>query len=112
VSAHFLPYCDELANDLDAAPTFGRLLSRIFTSNPIRGISILTAVYFGICSSAQYRLFGDGSEPEIATATIRRLARGGKELSKEEKIALMRASTVSRLDSIMDDATKGEVLPA
>ncbi|KAF4208742.1 hypothetical protein CNMCM6805_003533 [Aspergillus fumigatiaffinis] len=35
VFAHFLPYCDSLANDLGAAPIFRRRLLRIFTSNPI-----------------------------------------------------------------------------
>ncbi|RLL95883.1 hypothetical protein CFD26_103822 [Aspergillus turcosus] len=108
VSAHFLPYCDLLANDLGAAPTFGRLLSRIFTSNPIRAIAILHAVYFGMCSSAQYRLFGDGSKPALATATILRLARGGKQLSEEEKSALTKsegicASAVSHVDNVMVD---------
>jgi dimethylaniline monooxygenase (N-oxide forming) len=119
VSAHFLPYCDSLANDLGAAPTFGRLLSRIFSSNPIRAMSILHAVYFGMCSSAQYRLFGDGSKPEIATATILRLARGGKQLSEEEKIALTKsedtsASAVSHVDRletiIVDDGKDARVV--
>jgi dimethylaniline monooxygenase (N-oxide forming) len=59
-----------------------------------------------MCSSAQYRLFGDGSKPEIATATILRLARGGKQLSEEEKIALTKsegtgASAVSHVDNII-----------
>lgn len=78
-------------------------------SNPIRAISILHAVYFGMCSSAQYRLFGDGSKPEIATATILRLVRGGKALSEEERVALTKksdgASAVSHLDNIMGDVT-------
>lgn len=64
-----------------------------------------------MCSSAQYRLFGDGSKPEIATATILRLARGGKQLSEEEKIALTKksegtASAVSHVDNIFVDDAK------
>lgn len=93
VSVHFLPYCDSLADDLGVAPTFGRLFSRIFTSNPFRALSILNGVYFGIFSSAQYRLFGTGSNPEIAAATILRLFRGGKELSEDENIALRASSS-------------------
>jgi len=64
-----------------------------------------------MCSSAQYRLFGDGSKPEIATATILRLARDGKRLSEEEKTALTKksdrksANAVSHVDNIpVDDA--------
>ncbi|KAJ9196265.1 hypothetical protein DTO164E3_6321 [Paecilomyces variotii] len=93
VSVHFLPYCDSLADDLGVAPTFGRLFSRIFTSNPFRALSILNGVYFGIFSSAQYRLFGTGSNPEIAAATFLRLFRGGKELSEDENIALRASSS-------------------
>jgi dimethylaniline monooxygenase (N-oxide forming) len=65
-----------------------------------------------MCTSAQYRLFGDGSKPEIATATILRLARGGKQLSEEEKIALTTksestsASAVSHVDNIIVDDEK------
>ncbi|KAJ9308477.1 hypothetical protein DTO217A2_1970 [Paecilomyces variotii] len=93
VSVHFLPYCDSLADDLGVAPNFGRLFSRIFTSNPFRALSILNGVYFGIFSSAQYRLFGAGSNPKIAAATILRLSRGGKELSEDENIALRASSS-------------------
>jgi dimethylaniline monooxygenase (N-oxide forming) len=65
-----------------------------------------------MCSSAQYRLFGDGSKPEIATATILRLASGEKQLSEEEKIALTKksestsASAVSHVDNIIVDDAK------
>lgn len=85
---HILPYCDSLAKDLGAVPTFGRLLSRMFTSNPFLAISVLLAVYFGIAASAQYRLFGHDSKPDLAVATLRRIAKGGKELSDEEKAAV------------------------
>jgi dimethylaniline monooxygenase (N-oxide forming) len=77
-----------LAQDLGVLPTFGRLVSRIFTSNVFRAISIFNAVYFGITSSAQYRLFGHDSKPGLASATLLRLAKGGMELSDEEEAAL------------------------
>ena len=39
-------------------------------------------------SPGQFRLFGSGSSPDVAEASILRIAKGGKELSKEEKKAL------------------------
>jgi len=42
----------------------------------------------GIPSSGQFRLLGEGADQEIAVASILRIAKGGKELSKEEKEAL------------------------
>jgi hypothetical protein len=60
----------------------------MFTSNPFLAISVLLAVYFGIAASAQYRLFGHDSKPDLAVATLRRIAKGGKELSDEEKAAV------------------------
>jgi dimethylaniline monooxygenase (N-oxide forming) len=48
----------------------------------------MQAVYFGISSPAQYRLFGDGAKTELAKATLLRLASCGTALSAEEKAAL------------------------
>lgn len=45
-------------------------------------------MYMEISSSGQFRLLGDGKAEEIAVASILRISRGGKELSKEEKEAL------------------------
>ncbi|EDN04829.1 predicted protein [Histoplasma mississippiense (nom. inval.)] len=87
INVHFLPYCDSLLADLDANPTFARLLHRLVTSNPFRAFAVLKAVYFGINSPAQYRLFGHGRKPELAAATLTRLA-AGTGISEKEK-ALM-----------------------
>ncbi|EER36539.1 flavin-containing monooxygenase [Histoplasma capsulatum var. duboisii H88] len=86
-NVHFLPYCDSLLADLDANPTFARLLHRLVTSNPFRAFAVLKAVYFGINSPAQYRLFGHGRKPELAAAALTRLA-AGTGISEKEK-ALM-----------------------
>ena len=85
INVDFLPYCDNLLRQLDATPRFWRLFQQIFTSNPLRAISVLKAIYFGINSPAQYRLFGHGNNSKLATATLLRLAKNGKELSVEEK---------------------------
>ncbi|PGH06138.1 hypothetical protein GX51_02526 [Blastomyces parvus] len=83
-TVQFLPYCDSLLADLDANPTFARLLPRLFTSNPFRAFTVLKTVYFGVNSSAQYRLFGHGRKEELAAATLARLA-AGTGISVEEK---------------------------
>jgi hypothetical protein len=63
-----------------------------------------------MCSSARYRLFGNGSKPQLAKATIFRLARGGKDLSEEEKIDLKKSegsvSAGFRVDNIIVDGAK------
>ena len=81
----YLPYCDELARDLDAVPTFGRLCGRVFTSNPVRALSVLNAVYMEMASASQYRLFGKDSQPDLAAATTLRVGKRGKCLSMPEK---------------------------
>lgn len=103
INVHFLPYCDNLLKELDAAPRFGALFRQIFTSNPLRAISVLKAVYFGITSPAQFRLFGHGKNSKLATATLLRLANNGKELSEEEKKELGTSGASA------DDARRVEV---
>ena len=93
----FLSYSDNLIKDLKADPQFGRLLRLVFTSNPFRAISVLRAVYFGISSPAQYRLFGYGKNPKLATATLLRLAKDGKGLSEEEKKELAISHSVDQV---------------
>jgi dimethylaniline monooxygenase (N-oxide forming) len=83
-----LRYANRLAKPLHANPSFGRLLWKVFDSNPIRAFSLLNAVYMAVPSPGQFRLFGSGSCPDVAEASILRIAKGGKELSKEEKKAL------------------------
>ncbi|EQL30772.1 Fmo5 protein [Blastomyces gilchristii SLH14081] len=83
-TVRFLPYCDSLLADLDANPTIVRLLHKLFTSNPFRAFSLLKAVYFGVNSPAQYRLFGHGQKEELAAATLVRL-NAGTGISVKEK---------------------------
>ncbi|EEH36264.1 dimethylaniline monooxygenase [Paracoccidioides lutzii Pb01] len=85
VTVRFLPYCDSLLADLDANPTFARLARGLFTWHPLRAFSVLKAVYFGKRTPAQFRLFGHGRKPEIATATLLRLAGDNKEIDAVEK---------------------------
>ncbi|KAH8661976.1 dimethylaniline monooxygenase 1, partial [Xylariales sp. PMI_506] len=82
----YIPYIDSLLKPLGAAPTFGRLLGRVFTSgHPLRALSVLNAVYFDVVSNAQWRLFGHGSNEDLAQATLLRTSSGKDELSAEEK---------------------------
>jgi dimethylaniline monooxygenase (N-oxide forming) len=84
----YLPYCDDLLSELHASPSLRVLLRQVFTHSPLTWLRIMQAVYFGISSPAQYRLFGDGAKTELAKATLLRLASCGTALSAEEKAAL------------------------
>ncbi|EFQ98374.1 dimethylaniline monooxygenase 1 [Nannizzia gypsea CBS 118893] len=81
----YLPYCDDLFSQLNAAPTFWRLFQRIFTSRPLQAYRVLVAVYFGLNSPAQYRLFGRAGKPELAAEILLRLSRGDSTMTEEEK---------------------------
>ncbi|KAF3491369.1 dimethylaniline monooxygenase 1 [Arthroderma uncinatum] len=81
----YLPYCDDLFSQLNAAPTFWRLFKEIFTANPLRGYKVLVAVYFGLNSPAQFRLFGEASNPKLAAETLIRLSGGNSRMTDEEK---------------------------
>ncbi|WEW56715.1 flavin-containing monooxygenase [Emydomyces testavorans] len=96
VTVRYLPYCDTLLNDLGATPTFAQLFCKMLTSNPLTAAKILKAVYLGINSSAQYRLFGHGSKPELATAMLLRLADGAGALSEEERDILETSKLVTK----------------
>ncbi|KMU90728.1 dimethylaniline monooxygenase 2 [Coccidioides immitis H538.4] len=85
VTIRYLPYCDDLLRDIGANPTFCRLFSKVFTSNPVTAVKLLKAVYVGINSPAQYRLFGHGSKPMLASATLLRLADEAPGLSEKER---------------------------
>ncbi|KAK3681273.1 flavin-binding monooxygenase-like family protein [Podospora appendiculata] len=86
---HMIAYTDGLLEPLGAAPTFGRLLGRVFTSGqPWRALKVLSAVWFGIPASAQWRLVGEGSAVELAEETVLRIASGKGELSLGERRAL------------------------
>lgn len=49
---------------------------------------MLNAVYMHMASASQYRLFGSESCPDLATATILRIAKRGKTLSEIEEVWL------------------------
>ncbi|KAI0475767.1 flavin-containing monooxygenase [Xylariaceae sp. FL0804] len=85
----YVPYVDGLLAPLGADPTLGRLLRQVFTSGrPWRALRTLNAVYFGLTSSAQWRLCGHGRDERLARATVLRIASGGAELSDEERACL------------------------
>ncbi|ORY55628.1 flavin-binding monooxygenase-like family protein [Pseudomassariella vexata] len=82
----YVPYIDSLLELLGAKPTFGRLLGRVFSSgSPLRALSTLSAVYFGLTSSAQWRLFGHGRKEELARETVLRIAGEKGEMTKRER---------------------------
>lgn len=89
-AVHGINYIDDLLNPLGAAPTVLELLKRA-KNGPLRATKVFSAVYFGVPCSAQWRLTGHGSEEKLAEATVLRIARGEKGLSKEEREILEQA---------------------
>ncbi|KAL1956379.1 hypothetical protein VTO42DRAFT_7362 [Malbranchea cinnamomea] len=85
ISIRYLPYCDDLLSDLGAAPKFTLLFKKVLTSSPIVGLRAMKAVYLGISSPAQYRLFGYGAKRDLATETLLRLSKKEQRLSDEER---------------------------
>lgn len=85
ISVRYLRYCDDILEDLRATPRFRLLLRKVVLKQPSIGFRLIKAVYFGVNSPAQYRLFGDGGKPELATATLLRLNKKSRELSDTEK---------------------------
>lgn len=81
----YLPYCDDLFSQLNAAPTFWRLFRQVFTTHPLRAYRVLLAVYFGLNSPAQYRLFGEARNPKLAAETLIRLSGKNNKMTDEEK---------------------------
>ncbi|CAN8105720.1 unnamed protein product [Discula destructiva] len=82
---YVVPYVDELLAPLGAKPSFGKCLGRVFSSgHPWRSLQVLNAVWFGIPSGAQWRLFGYGAKEGLATETLLRIGRGGETLSDGE----------------------------
>ena len=80
-----VPYNDELLEPLGAVPSFGRCLRSVLTSgHPWQALKVLNAVWFGIPSAAQWRLFGYGAKRELAVETLLRIGSEGKTLSKGE----------------------------
>ncbi|ERT00419.1 hypothetical protein HMPREF1624_03790 [Sporothrix schenckii ATCC 58251] len=88
-TAHLIPYVDDLLAPLGAAPTFSKLLAQVFTSgHPLRALSVLSAVWFSIPSSAAWRLVGHGAKPDLAAATVLRTAGEKPALSEKEVVLL------------------------
>ncbi len=83
-TGHQIPYIDELLEEIGAAPTFTRLLRKVFTSNPFRALSVISAVWFSVPCSAQWRLVGYGAKRDLATETVLRTAASKPKLSKRE----------------------------
>lgn len=84
-----ITYTDDLLAPLGADPSFRRCLARVFAPgegfrNPWRAWQVLSAVWFGIPSAAQWRLFGHGADEALATETVLRIAAGGERLSEKE----------------------------
>ncbi|PSR85882.1 dimethylaniline monooxygenase 1 [Coniella lustricola] len=88
-----IQYMEDLLAPLGANPSFGRCLARVFTSgHPWRALKVLDAVWFGIPSAAQWRLFGYGAKEELAEETLLRIAAGRDALSEGEKRLLGRGA--------------------
>lgn len=89
LAVHVVRYVDELLAPLGAAPRFGKCLGRVLSSgHPWQALKVLNAVWFGIPSAAQWRLFGHGAKEALATATLLRIAAGGDRLSDGEATLL------------------------
>lgn len=86
LAAYVVPYVDELLRPLGANPSLGRCVGRIFSSgHPWRSLQVLNAVWFGIPSAAQWRLFGYGAKEKLAIETLLRIGHGGERLSEGER---------------------------
>lgn len=86
---YVVPYVDELLAPLGAKPSFGKCLGRVISSgHPWRALKVLNAVWFGIPSAAQWRLFGYGAKEKLATETLLRIS-GGKERLSDGEVHLL-----------------------
>lgn len=83
----YMDYIDSMLQPLGANPTFGKLLG-YWAKNPLRGLSLLNAVYMKIPASPQWRLFGDGNCAEWAVESTLRVTKEKAEMSKKEKDGL------------------------
>jgi dimethylaniline monooxygenase (N-oxide forming) len=88
ITVHCVEYVDDVLTPLKAAPTARRLLWRAREGKPVKALKVFGAVYFGVPSSGQWRLVGEGKKERLAESTVLRIAAGGKELSEGEREAL------------------------
>lgn len=85
LALYVVPYVDELLEPLGAKPSFGKCMGRVFSSgHPWQSLKVLNAVWFGIPSAAQWRLFGYGAKEKLATETLLRIAEAKERLSDGE----------------------------
>lgn len=81
----YLQLVDGLLAPLGANPTMGKLVSRVFTSGkPWTSFKAIGSVYFGLNTSAQWRLFGHGKKEDLALETIERVNGANQTLSAGE----------------------------
>lgn len=87
-TVHAVEYIDDVLRPLGAVPTVPNMLGRARNGKRRQAVRVLLAVYFGMPSSGQWRLVGEGNNEKLAEATVLRIAQGKKELSEGEKEAL------------------------
>lgn len=88
LTTHLVEYVDEVLEPLNAAPTAWKLLRRAAKRNPTKVFKVFSAVYFGVPSSGQWRLVGEGRSEKLAENMVLRIAAGKKELSRQEREVL------------------------
>ncbi|KAL7271030.1 hypothetical protein RUND412_006245 [Rhizina undulata] len=84
IQVDFLPYCDMLANDLGATPSFANILSN-YGLFSLKGWGIVRHVFFGPPTPIQYRLFGRGAKRRLAELGLGRIFGGAPPMGEEEK---------------------------
>lgn len=83
IQVDYLPYTDVLARDLGNDIQLWKFIK---TFGFWQGIKTINAVYFGMPSAAQYRLFGRGSKSELARLCMQRVYKGQNvEMSDQEQ---------------------------
>lgn len=84
LTIHSVEYIDDILRPLGAVPTARKLLGKAISGRPVKALKVFCAVYFGVPSSGQWRLVGQGSNEKLAEEMVLRIAGAGKELSKGE----------------------------
>lgn len=113
-TVHAVEYIDDVLAPLDAAPTVRKMLVRARRGKWLRAAKVFWAVYFGVPSSGQWRLVGDGNNEKLAEASVLRIARGKKELSRGEREALAGGASAKELSrwgtEVLQDAVSAKEL--
>jgi hypothetical protein len=90
-----VPYCNELASDLDVLPSLPRFLGRILQA-PLNGLRVMIAYYTQAPLASHYRLFGYGKCSQLAEESIMRAAADSSSLSHREQIELSRLKSFAK----------------